>query len=98
MLHIVEVRRIGHDLENLTAELRKWLDDNGIQPAAFEHSAGGPGITFRVHFTTESEAAAFAAEFRGWLDVGTEPDGAARWAVDTPSPGSAAAPRQSEKN
>lgn len=97
MLHIVEVRRIGHDLESLAAELRKWLDDNGIQPTAFEHSTGGPGITFRVHFTAQSDAAAFAAEFSGWLDDGTEPGGA-RWASDAHSPGAAAAPRQSEKN
>jgi len=80
MLYIVEIRHIGSDLDATQAELKAWLDNHGIKPVEFEHSVGGAGITFRVCFTAEEEAAAFASTFDGWLNKG---DGtqAARWAA-----------------
>ena len=80
MLHIVEIRHIGTDLDAARAELRAWLESHRIAPMRFEHSTGGPGITFRVHFTNEEDAAAFAGMFHGWLNNGR--DGReARWAA-----------------
>jgi hypothetical protein len=80
MPHTVEVRHFGYDLAAATSELRDWLRQKCVQPAEFEYSAGGPGITFRVHFTERSEAEAFASAFHGWLNDGSDPDGIARWA------------------
>lgn len=85
MLHVVEVHHIGHDLERSMAELRCWLDRHDIHPAEFEHSVGGPGITYRVHFAAEPDATAFATKFHGWLDKGVEPRGAARWRIEPSS-------------
>lgn len=85
MPHIVEVRHIGTDLAASTAELRNWLDKQRLRPAAFEHSAGGPGITFRVHFAEEGQAAAFADAFNGWLNCGVRPCADALWSITVPS-------------
>jgi len=63
MRYTVEVRHFGDDLTTATSELRSWLRRQIIQPAEFEYSIGGPGMTFRVHFTGRSEAEAFAAHF-----------------------------------
>jgi len=68
MLHIVEVRHIGTDLEVARAELQTWLDHHRIKPVEFEHSTGGPGITFRVHFAAKKDATAFCDMFHGWLN------------------------------
>jgi hypothetical protein len=80
MLHIVEVRHIGNDLDVARAELKTWLESHGIEPVAFEHSAGGPGITFRVHFAAEEDATAFAGIFHGRLNNGGDGE-EARWAA-----------------
>jgi hypothetical protein len=80
MSHVVEVRHIGLDHDMASAELQCWLDQQGIQPILFEHSTGGPGVTFRVHFSTENEAVAFAEAFHGWLNDGRCPrSGAVLW-------------------
>jgi hypothetical protein len=79
MLHIVEIRHIGGDLDAARAELKAWLKDHGIKPAEFEHSVGGPGVTFRVHFVAEDDAAAFAGRFHGRLHRGRD-QREARWA------------------
>lgn len=79
MSHIVEVRHLGVDHDAAKEELQRWLDHQGIQPMLFERSTGGPGITFRVHFTAEPEALAFAEAFHGWLNCGSEPKNGSRW-------------------
>lgn len=81
MSHIVEVRHLGFDHDAAKEELQRWLDHQGIQPMLFEHSTGGPGITFRVHFTAETEALAFAETFHGWLNDGSEPKSGSRWDI-----------------
>ena len=90
MLHVVEVRRIGSDLVGWMAEMRAWLDHNGIEPAAFEHSAGGPGVAFRLSFNAAAEAETFVQAFQGRLSLGTDPHGAALWpgGATEPAPGS----------
>jgi hypothetical protein len=81
MSHVVEVRHIGLDHGAAKDELQHWLDQQDIQPMLFEHSTGGPGITFRVYFAMEDEAVAFAETFDGWLDDGREPRNGDRWNV-----------------
>jgi hypothetical protein len=72
MPYTVEVRRIGADLGATMAEMRNWLDGDGINPTEFDHSSGGPGITFRLVFRAEGDALAFAQAFRGTLNDGHE--------------------------
>ena len=84
MPHTVEIRHFGHDVTAATSELRGWLSRQCIEPAEFEYSVGGPGITFRVHFIERSEAEAFAGAFHGWLNDGSDPDGSIRWAFSEP--------------
>ena len=80
--HIVEVRHIGKNLAAAMTELRAWLDDRRIEPEVFEHSVGGPGITFRVHFIEEADAHAFAETFHGWISSGGQPDSERCWVID----------------
>jgi hypothetical protein len=82
MLYTVEVRRTGADLASSMVEMRAWLDHHGINPTEFDHSFGGPGITFRLGFRREADAVAFAEAFHGWLNDGT--DGAALWRIVEP--------------
>jgi hypothetical protein len=70
MLHIVEIRHIGTDLDVARSELKGWLQRHRIDPVEFEHSTGGPGITFRVHFASKETAAAFADAFHGRVNDG----------------------------
>ena len=66
MHHVVEIRHFGADLAAARAELQDWLSKHAIRPVSFEHSTGGPGITFRLQFAAESEAEQLAAAFHGW--------------------------------
>ena len=84
MLYIVEVRRIGADLAAYMAEMRNWLYHHGVSPSEFEHSSGGPGITFRVGFRREDDAIAFARAIGGRVNNGLDPDGAALWQIGKP--------------
>lgn len=70
MLHIVEIRHIGTDLDAARSELKGWLQHHRIEPMEFEHSTGGPGITFRVHLASKEAAAAFADAFHGRVNDG----------------------------
>jgi len=81
MVHTVEVRHIGHNLAEATDEIRAWLERNRIEVAELEHSLGGPGIAFRLSFTGEAEAAAFADAFHGRFSRGDDSNGKPLWAV-----------------
>lgn len=85
MVYTVEVRRMGHDLAGVIAEMRAWLDYHGIREAAFGYSSGGPGIAFRISFTIETEALAFALSFGGRLN-GEYPNGTALWTIGERQP------------
>jgi hypothetical protein len=65
MLYTVEVRVIRGDLVASMSQMRTWLDHRRFEPDAFCQSSGGPGVTFRVDFKFENEAAAFAEAFGG---------------------------------
>ena len=79
MDHIVEVRHIGTDLAPALKVLQDWIERKCQCPAEFEHSTGGPGITFRVRFIDKRDAEAFANTFHGWLNEGSDPNGVSRW-------------------
>jgi hypothetical protein len=81
MLHIVEVRRIGTDVETPMIEMQSWLEQHGVKPRSLEHSCGGPGITFRLRFHTPEEATAFARAFNGHCDGGDNPSGSPLWHI-----------------
>lgn len=62
-------------------EMRQWLNRHGVQPECFEHSVGGPGVTYRVHFTADRDAVAFAEQFHGRLSGGADPHGPFCWNI-----------------
>ena len=72
MQYTVEVRLIGGNFITSMTQMRTWLDHQRIEPDAFRHSSGGAGVTFRVDFKLEVEAAEFARAFGGRL-IGLPP-------------------------
>jgi hypothetical protein len=67
MFH-VEVRIAEHDEDALTARMtamREWLDHRRFEPSTFRYVFIAPGILFRVDFSVEAAAVAFATEFGG---------------------------------
>jgi hypothetical protein len=82
MIYTVEVRRIGGYRAERMAEMRSWLDRHRIEPASFDHSSSGPGVVFRLGFRTDAHATAFAKAFRGRIEHGDDPHGAALWTGD----------------
>jgi hypothetical protein len=61
----VEIRIMDEAaLAHRMTEMREWLDHQRFEPARF-HLTYLPGIVFRVDFTIEAEAAAFAEKFGG---------------------------------
>lgn len=82
MTHIVEIRRIGVELAEFSAEIRAWLARSNVAVVEFEQSTGGPGTTFRVSFHQPEDARAFARAFNGRMEGG-DPHGAALWTTGT---------------
>ena len=67
MRYLVEVRRSGGGLADQMAEMRAWLDREGIEPGSFHHFSDGEGIAFRLSFNGGVDAKAFALAFQGRL-------------------------------
>jgi hypothetical protein len=85
MTYIVELRYIGGDLGSLMRDMRIWLGRNQIEPEEFHHASAPPGVAFRVGFSDQDHAAAFAGAFKGRLECG-EPQGTeTRWTIPTSS-------------
>jgi hypothetical protein len=62
----VELRIPDEDaLMGRMARMREWLDHQRFEPATFRYTFTSPGILFRVEFTAEAEAVAFAKAFAG---------------------------------
>ncbi len=64
----VEIRIPERDEDALTARMsamREWLDRRRLQPSTFRYTFTEPGILFRVDFSVEAAAVAFAREFGG---------------------------------
>ena len=85
MTYVVELRYIGGDLASLMREMRIWLDRNQVEPEEFHHSSAPPGVAFRVGFSDQNDAAAFAEEFKGWLECAEPQRTEARWTIPTSS-------------
>ena len=64
----VEIRFQERDEDALTARMtamREWLDHHRFEPTTFRYTFTEPGILFRVDFSVEAAAVAFAREFGG---------------------------------
>ena len=85
MIYIVELRYIGGDLPSLMRDIRIWLDHNQVEPEEFHHTSAPPGVAFRVGFSDQNDAAAFAGEFKGWLECAEPQATDARWTIPTSS-------------
>jgi hypothetical protein len=65
MPYIVEIRRKQADLGKTMSDIREWLDTQHFEPDAFRYAAADNGVTFRLEFRNQSEAAACAEAFGG---------------------------------
>jgi hypothetical protein len=62
----VEIHIPNEDaLTERMATMRQWLDHQRFEPASFRYTFEPPGILFRVEFTVQAEAVAFAKAFDG---------------------------------
>ena len=61
----VEIRIAEDALTARMATMREWLDHQRFEPATFRYTFTPPGILFRVEFTLEVQAVAFAKAFDG---------------------------------
>ena len=80
----VEVRIPERDEDALTARMtamREWLDHRRFEPSTFRYTFTAPGILFRVDFSVEAAAVAFAREFGGRM-IGAPADMAPQAAAD----------------
>jgi hypothetical protein len=65
-MHIVEVRRRNADLGAAMAQMRTWLDNQGIEPSLFEIDfLGDRESRFCLQFKKLSDAVTFASSFDG---------------------------------
>lgn len=62
---LMEIRLKPLDLLNRMADMRVWLDRNGVDAAGFSYSEQNDGAIARLAFTARTEAEAFAARFAG---------------------------------
>jgi hypothetical protein len=64
----VEIRLADEDrLVEMVTTMRTWLDEHGFAPLTFGYSLASARVVFRVVFTSETEAAAFATAFDGTI-------------------------------
>ena len=64
----VEIPILESDEDALTARMnamREWLDHRRVEPSTFRYTFAELGMLFRVDFSVEAAAAAFAREFGG---------------------------------
>ena len=67
-MFLVEIAIRERDEDALTARMtamHQWLDQSGFEPSTFHYTFTAPGILFRVDFSVEAAAVAFAREFGG---------------------------------
>lgn len=65
MLYSVELTITETNLVGRMNEMRTWLDHRHIEPAMFRFVDGEAPGEFRVNFSSEADAAAFAEQFGG---------------------------------
>jgi hypothetical protein len=61
----VEVRLNSLDLPSDLADMRTWLDKNGVDTAGFSYREQVDRMLARIAFRTKAGAEAFAARFAG---------------------------------
>lgn len=66
MLHTVEVHSFRGGVIAALSNMMTWLDIRGSQPVVFRQVAGN-GTTFRLGFSSETDALAFVCAFGGRL-------------------------------
>jgi hypothetical protein len=65
-MHIVEVRRRNTDLSAAMAQMRTWLDNQGIEPSLFEIAfLPGRECRFRLQFRRQGDAVMVSDSFDG---------------------------------
>ena len=80
----VEIPTRERDEDALTARMtamREWLDHRRFEPSTFRYTFAAPGILFRVDFSVEAAAVAFAREFGGCV-IGALADTSPQAAAD----------------
>jgi len=65
MLYVVEFRREGEELSTIMAGIREWLDAHRLEPDTFRCTTDEQGVTCRLEFKVDNEAAACAEAFNG---------------------------------
>lgn len=70
---LVEIRLKPLDLLRYMADMRVWLDRNGVDAAGFSYSEQNDGAIARLAFTARTEAEAFAARFAGRIIIDMAP-------------------------
>ena len=67
-MFLVEIR-IPHEdrLSKEMSMMRTWLDNQKYEPIAFRYSLSEGGILFKVEFSLQDDALAFASAFGGEL-------------------------------
>ena len=65
MQYIVEISVSNRDFIDSMTQMRSWFDHRRIEPDWFRHASVGAGIIFRVDFSVEADASAFAKAFGG---------------------------------
>lgn len=73
-MYIVQLRHDGDGLAEPMAQIRTWLDHQGIQPDAFRLSVVAGGTIFCLEFKTANAADAFVRAFGGKV-MGVESTG-----------------------
>ena len=64
----VEIRLADEDrLVEMVTAMRTWLDEHEFAPLTFGYSLASARVVFRVGFTSETEAVAFATAFDGTI-------------------------------
>ena len=65
MLLVVEIRFAEETFRDAISRVRRWLDDENVQPTTFRYWLYEPDSVLRVNFELEEQAEAFAQAFHG---------------------------------
>jgi hypothetical protein len=66
-MYVIEVRRDGGSLRDEMAEMRRWIDDQRVEPTLFQFRSVAGVIIFELRFATAPDAMSFAQVFGGRL-------------------------------
>ena len=83
MQYIVEIGLGSGEFTEAMERMRTWFDHQRIEPDGFRHSYDRAEMRFRVGFSVESQASAFARAFGGRL-IGSPAGAFERAETETP--------------